>query len=81
MNDVPHIPKMSLSFLKKITTYLRTCLPEFPGKQHLHKNLFRLTWKKLGSYTWGFTVTHIQKYSFFLFLAALFGDLLFSGKQ
>ena len=58
MNDVPHIPKMSLSFLKKIRTYLRTCLPEFPGKQHLHKNLFRLTWKKLGSYTWGFTVTH-----------------------
>ena len=36
-------------FLKKERTYLRSCLPWFPGKHHLHtgcKNLFRITWKK-----------------------------------
>ena len=44
INDSPHVPKMNRFFLN-IT---RTC---FPGKQHIHKNLFRLTWINLDSYT------------------------------
>ena len=40
-------------FSEENKNLLRTCLPNFL-ESHLHKNLFRLTWKNLGSYKAGF---------------------------
>ena len=43
-------------YLENKNLFKNLNLPNFPVKYHLYKNLLRLTWKNLGSYTRVFTV-------------------------
>ena len=45
----------------KLRTYLRTQVAENPTKYHFYKNLFKLSWKNLGSYTRVFTVAAMEE--------------------
>jgi hypothetical protein len=52
ITNIPHLPKMSRFFLriKKIRTYLRTCLAQIPGKNNVHKNLEKSRFLYAGLY-------------------------------